>query len=64
MGYINLRFIIGAITIFIGFMLIVSSVTPLVLDGEHLFGAVSIGGGVCAILLGFRIWHASKKNKA
>ena len=64
MGYINLRFIIGAITIFTGFMLIVWGVTPLFLDSERLFGIVSIGGGVCVILLGFNIWHASRKNKA
>lgn len=64
MGYINLRFIIGAITIFTGFMLIVWGVTPLFLNGERLFGIASIGGGICVILLGFKIWHPSRKNKA
>lgn len=64
MKIVDTRFIIGAITIFTGFMLIVWGVTPLFLDGERLFGIVSIGGGVCVILLGFKIWHASRKNKA
>lgn len=64
MKIFDARFIIGAITIFAGFMFIVWGVTPLFLDGEHLFGIVSIGGGVGVILLGFKIWHPSRKNKA